>query len=98
MNGSATTVFPGLQISNNTIGNQVTGSVDQVTSIGTRMGVLLGDVNATRAVNAADVSLVKSNLGSGVSPATFRSDVNTSGAISAADVSLVKSKSGNGLP
>ena len=33
-NGSATTVFPGLLINNNTIGNPVAGSVDQVTSIG----------------------------------------------------------------
>jgi hypothetical protein len=47
---------------------------------------------------AADVSLVKSNSGTGVSQANFRNDVNANGAISAADVSLVKSKSGNGLP
>jgi hypothetical protein len=66
--------------------------------VGTRMGMLIGDVNANRSVNAADVSLVKSNSGTGVSQANFRSDVNANGAISAADVSLVKSKSGNGLP
>ena len=66
--------------------------------VGTRMGVLLGDVNANRPVNAADVSLVKSNSGSGVSAANFRSDVNVNGGINAADVSIVKSKSGNGLP
>src|ERR1044071_3242476 len=34
MNGSATTVFPGLLINNNVIGNATAGSVDQVTSIG----------------------------------------------------------------
>ena len=68
------------------------------TDVGTRMGVLLGDVNGNKSVNAADVSLVKSNSGSGISAANFRSDVNVNGAISAADVSLVKSKSGNGLP
>lgn len=34
MNGSATTVMQGLRISNNTIGNVIAGSVDQVTSIG----------------------------------------------------------------
>ena len=33
-NGSATTVFPGLQITNNVIGNATAGSVDQVTAIG----------------------------------------------------------------
>ena len=34
VNGSATTVFPGLQISANDIGNPTAGAVDQVTSIG----------------------------------------------------------------
>ncbi len=33
-NGSATTVFPGLQINGNTIGNATAGAVDQVTAIG----------------------------------------------------------------
>ena len=33
-NGSATSVFPGLQISNNVIGNATAGAVDQVTAIG----------------------------------------------------------------
>jgi hypothetical protein len=68
------------------------------TDVGTRMGVLLGDVNGNKSVNAADVSLAKQNSGSGVSAANFRSDVNINGAITASDVSLVKSKSGNGPP
>lgn len=34
INGSATTVFPGLQVTNNSIGNSVAGNVDQVTAIG----------------------------------------------------------------
>ncbi len=33
-NGSATTVFPGLQINSNLIGNSAAGAVDQVTAIG----------------------------------------------------------------
>jgi hypothetical protein len=34
INGTATTVFPGLQITNNSIGNPVAGDVNQVTAIG----------------------------------------------------------------
>ncbi|MGH8099998.1 MAG: dockerin type I domain-containing protein, partial [Chthoniobacterales bacterium] len=62
------------------------------------MGVLWGDTNANRTVNAADVSQTKARLGQGVDTTNFRSDVNANGSINGADVSIVKSSLGNGLP
>jgi len=44
INGSATSVFPGLQIASNLIGNSTTGSVDQVTAIGV---TVQGSTNAS---------------------------------------------------
>ncbi|CAN5537854.1 hypothetical protein BH20VER1_BH20VER1_14830 [soil metagenome] len=67
-------------------------------SVSVDMGVLLGDVTADRAVNATDVSQVKSRSGQPAAPATFRSDVTAEGQINSTDVSLVKSRSGNNLP
>jgi hypothetical protein len=62
------------------------------------MGVLAGDVNGNRAVNASDVAQTKSRLGQSVNTSNFRADVNFNGAINAGDVSLVKSYLGTGLP
>ena len=44
INGSATSVFPGLQIGGNVIGNSTAGSVDQVTAIGV---TVQGSTNAS---------------------------------------------------
>jgi len=49
------------------------------------MGVLAGDTNANRTVNAADVAQTKARLGQAVAGTNFRSDVNANGAINAAD-------------
>jgi hypothetical protein len=62
------------------------------------MGVLAGDVNGNRIVNAADVSLTKSRIGELVDATNFRSDVNAGGTINGADVSIVKANLGSGLP
>ena len=62
------------------------------------MGVLVGDINENHGVNASDVSLTKSLVGSPVDATTFRADVNANGSINASDVSLVKSKSGTAIP
>ena len=62
------------------------------------MGVLVGDVNANRAVNAGDVSLCKSHLGEAANGGNFRSDVNANGAINSADVAIVKAHLGEGIP
>ncbi len=62
------------------------------------MGVLLGDVNASRVVSGADVNLVKGQQSKPVTSANFRSDVNVSGVISGADVNVVKGAQSTSLP
>jgi hypothetical protein len=62
------------------------------------MGVLVGDVNGSAAVNASDVSLTKSQVGVPVSGSNFREDVNANGTISATDVAQVKADVGTALP
>jgi hypothetical protein len=62
------------------------------------MGVLIGDVNGNRTVNAADVSLCKLHLGATVDATNFRSDVNANGTINAADTAIVKANTGHSQP
>jgi Dockerin type I domain len=62
------------------------------------MSVLIGDTNANRKVNAADVSQVKSRLGQTVDATNFPSDVHANGNINAADETIIKSNLGSGLP
>ncbi len=66
--------------------------------ISAKMGVLAGDTNKDRFVNAGDISQTKNQSGVPVSAANFRQDLNLDGAINSGDISLVKSKSGNALP
>jgi hypothetical protein len=61
------------------------------------MGFLQGDVNGSRAVNAADIAAVKTNSGRPLTQQTFVFDLNADGSISAADISRVKSRSGRGV-
>ena len=76
----------------------VVDSQNNAGDISVSMGVLIGDSNANRAVNATDVSQAKSRLGQTLNATNFRSDVNASGGINATDVSLIKSKIGTALP
>ena len=62
------------------------------------MGLLLGDTNGNRSVNASDVSQTKAQSGQASTSSNFREDVNINGVINASDVSLVKSRSGTALP
>jgi hypothetical protein len=62
------------------------------------MGVLAGDTNANRTVNAADVAQTKGRLGQTVDGTNFRSDVNANGAINAADTAIIKQHSGTSIP
>ncbi len=62
------------------------------------MGVLVGDTNGNRAVNASDVSQTKARSGQTVDGTNFRSDVNHNGSINAADINIVKAKSGTSIP
>ena len=66
--------------------------------VGVRVGMLLGDITNDAAVNASDVSVVKSFAGQTTDLTNFRNDVNANGAINSSDISLVKSVSGSALP
>jgi hypothetical protein len=67
-------------------------------SVSVQAGFLIGDVNANRTVNAADIASVKSQTGNPVTAANFRDDVTADGSLNATDISLTKSRSGTGLP
>lgn len=74
----------------------VFGSV--LPSVTVPVGALLGDVNGSGKVDAADVALVKSEANLGlVLGTTFTGDVTASGGINAADVSQVKARVGRSL-
>jgi uncharacterized repeat protein (TIGR03803 family) len=62
------------------------------------MGVLIGDVNASRRVDAADVSLVRQQTLQPVDSSNFREDINASGRIDAADVSIARQQTLTSLP
>jgi len=62
------------------------------------MGMLIGDTNANRTVNAADVAQTKSRLGQTVDGTNFRSDVNANASINAADSALIKGHLGTSIP
>ena len=58
------------------------------------MGFLVGDVNASRNVSAADIAGVKARFGQVVTENNFVYDVDSSGSIASADVSAVKARAG----
>jgi hypothetical protein len=62
------------------------------------MGFLIGDTNANRTVNAADIALCKSQSGQSVTAANFKEDVSCNGSINAGDIGLIKLNLGTGLP
>jgi hypothetical protein len=62
------------------------------------MGVLVGDVNGTKRVDAADVSLVRQQTLQNIDSSNFRTDINTSGRIDAADVSIARQQTLTSLP
>ena len=61
------------------------------------IGVLLGDIDGSGAVNVADVAYARLNSGVPISSANFLDDIDESGAINVADVSYVKLHSGDNL-
>jgi hypothetical protein len=62
------------------------------------MGVLIGDVNASKRVDAADVSSVRQQTLQTVTSSNFRNDINASGRIDAADVSVARQQTLTSLP
>jgi hypothetical protein len=68
-------------------------------TVSVQMGVLLGDVDATRSVDGNDVAAVQSHTRQTVnSNAVARFDVNTSGGIDGNDVALTQSSTRTSLP
>jgi hypothetical protein len=77
----------------------VTDSAGNFTpSIAVPIGVLLGDVNASRRVDAADVSSVRQQTLQTITNSNFRNDINASGRIDAADVSIARQQTLTSLP
>ncbi len=62
------------------------------------VNMLVGDINASKVVNASDVGAVKGQSGAAVTASNFRADVAASGVINATDIGLVKSRSGQRGP
>jgi uncharacterized repeat protein (TIGR01451 family) len=69
-----------------------------VTNASVPMGVLLGDVNASHRVDAADVSSVRQQTLQTITSANFRNDINASGRIDAADVSTARQQTLTSIP
>jgi hypothetical protein len=63
-----------------------------------QMGVLIGDVNASGRVDAADVSSVRQQTLQTITTSNFRNDINASGRIDAADVSVARQQALTSLP
>ncbi len=68
------------------------------TDVSVPMGVLLGDVNASRLVDSGDVFLVRQQTGQTATQSNFREDVNASGLIDSGDVFLTRQHTGTSLP
>jgi hypothetical protein len=67
-------------------------------AVSAQMGVLIGDVNSSGRVDAADISSVRQQTLQTVTNANFRNDINTSGRIDAADVSIARQQTLTSLP
>jgi hypothetical protein len=67
-------------------------------AISAPMSVLLGDVNGSGRVDAADVSSVRQQTLQTITSSNFRNDLNASGRIDAADVSIARQQTLTSLP
>ncbi len=72
-----------------TLAGVTRGAVSRTITVPFR--VLLGDTNASGAVNSSDIGETKARVGQPLNALTFRNDVNASGAVNASDVAIVKS-------
>jgi PKD repeat protein len=73
-----------------------TGATGNV--ISPQMGILVGDVNASGRVDAADVSSVRQQTLQAITTSNFRDDLNASGRIDAADVSVARQNTLHSIP
>jgi hypothetical protein len=99
-NGSVVTVNCSGVANVQNIAITLTGVSDGTNSgnVSIPMGVLIGDTNADRFVDSADIAQTKGQSGNAVTNSNFREDVNVDGFIDSADIAFVKSKSGTALP
>ena len=86
------------QVINVQINGVNNASDEPAVNVNIPMGILVGDVNGNRSVNASDVALTKSQVGQTVTMSNFREDVNANGTITATDVAIVKADVGTSLP
>ena len=61
-------------------------------------GFLVGDANASRLVDRADLTLVKGQVNQPVTAANFREDLKVDGRINNGDVQIMKSNNGHSIP
>jgi len=61
-------------------------------NVAVQMGILLGDVDASRTVTTSDANLCKAQALKEVKSGNFRNDINMTGAITTSDVNLIKAK------
>ena len=62
------------------------------------MGVLLGDTNGDRFVNAGDATQTRNRAGQTTDATNFRSDVNADGFVNSGDTIAVRAHAGDFLP
>jgi hypothetical protein len=92
------TGVPNAQLITVALSNVTDAAGNFSSSVAARMGVLIGDVNANRRVDAADVSLVRQQTLQPVGPSNFREDINATGRIDASDVSIARQQTLTSLP
>ena len=73
-------------------------NVNGETNAQVAIGFMIGDINGSGTVTAADVAGVKARMNQGVSASNFRLDANLSGTITGSDLSMVKARAGTVLP
>jgi hypothetical protein len=66
-----------------------------ISDVGVKMGVLLGDTNGDGTVNSGDSQQTRNRSGQEAAVGNFRSDVNIDGLVNSGDAQVVNSRSGN---
>ena len=87
----------GIPVHNSTAGSPNGGNAT-LNNAGVQLGLLVGDVNGSARVDAADVSSVRQQTLQTVTTSNFRDDINASGRIDAADVSIARQQTLTSLP
>ena len=99
-NGETVTIFLRGVTSGQTTTVTMAGVSDGINmgNVSLPMGILVGDTNGNRTVNATDIGQTKAQSGQPVGAGNFRSDLNANGSINATDIGQVKAQSGTTLP